>query len=292
MTSAPITISAAALIERYDALLIDAYGVLVRGDGAIEHAATFIERLHQLDKPYLIVTNDASRLTETCAARYASLGVHIPVERIITSGSLLIPYFARHGLRDARCITIGGPDAQEWVRRAGGFLVDDVNALDALSLDAPLHAFILADLPDADPLAQVEGALSALIHAMDLGQRPHLILPNPDKIYPRGLRSLGLTGGAIAHMIEGILQERYPYESASSLTFTRLGKPHPAIFEEAIARCPSGASIVMIGDQLATDIAGARRAGLDAALVATGLTPNAERQGLQPTWLLPSLRLA
>ncbi|WP_200389725.1 HAD-IA family hydrolase [Thiocapsa imhoffii] len=71
---------------------------------------------------------------------------------------------------------------------------------------------------------------------------------------------------------------------------TRLGKPSRAIFEVACRQL--GASRpVMLGDQLATDIAGALGAGLDAVLVGTGLAPVAGPAGnrVRPTWALPSL---
>ncbi|MBE7454137.1 MAG: HAD-IA family hydrolase [Kofleriaceae bacterium] len=44
-----------------------------------------------------------------------------------------------------------------------------------------------------------------------------------------------------------------------------LGKPAPALFELARAGVGGDARLVMVGDQLETDIAGARAAGLDAA---------------------------
>lgn len=272
------------LIRDYDALMFDAYGVLVRGDGAIPHAAELLARLDAIGKPYVILTNDASRLTETCAARYASLGLPIPVERIITSGSLLVPYFAAHGLHNARTLVLGGPDAQAWVARAGGKLVEtgEADVVDVLAL---------ADLPDVEPMAQVEAVLSALLRAIDAGSCPRLVLPNPDRIYPRSAREVGLTGGAIAHMIEGILEERYP---GRTWHFDRLGKPYGAIFDEGRRRLPAGARLVMIGDQLATDIRGALDAGIDAALVTTGLIDaGADRSAwpVKPTWLLESLAL-
>ncbi len=51
----------------------------------------------------------------------------------------------------------------------------------------------------------------------------------------------------------------------------RLGKPEPWIFEEAVERLGTR-KVVMFGDQLATDIAGAHAAELKAALVSWGLT--------------------
>jgi ribonucleotide monophosphatase NagD (HAD superfamily) len=90
-------------------------------------------------------------------------------------------------------------------------------------------------------------------------------------------------------MLEAALQRRYP--SRPELKFTRLGKPHAAIFEEAQARSGTR-DMVMIGDQLETDIRGAVEFGLDAVLVDTGITNlklNAVDESLQPTYYLDSL---
>jgi ribonucleotide monophosphatase NagD (HAD superfamily) len=51
---------------------------------------------------------------------------------------------------------------------------------------------------------------------------------------------------------------------------------------------------VMVGDQLATDILGAHNAGLDSALVTTGVTrlDAVPHDAPRPTWVLESLELA
>lgn len=59
-----------AVINRYDVLLLDAYGVLVHSSGALPGAAEFIERLNQLGRSYYVLTNDASKLPMTAATRY------------------------------------------------------------------------------------------------------------------------------------------------------------------------------------------------------------------------------
>jgi ribonucleotide monophosphatase NagD (HAD superfamily) len=53
-------------------------------------------------------------------------------------------------------------------------------------------------------------------------------------------------------------------------SFEPLGKPHRPIFDAACARLATR-NVVMVGDQLATDIRGANDAGLVSALVRTGV---------------------
>jgi ribonucleotide monophosphatase NagD (HAD superfamily) len=124
---------------------------------------------------------------------------------------------------------------------------------------------------------------------LDSGANVHLVLPNPDLIYPKTDQGFGIASGSIALILEAALQRRYP--DRPELKFTPLGKPHAAIFNEALKR--SGTmEMVMIGDQLETDIRGAVEFGLDSVLVNTGIanvTPDDVNTSLQPTYFLDRL---
>jgi ribonucleotide monophosphatase NagD (HAD superfamily) len=110
-------------------------------------------------------------------------------------------------------------------------------------------------------------------------------------IYPKSDQDFGITGGGIALILEAALAQRYP--GRSNLHFDRLGKPYESIFQEALRR--SGTSnMVMIGDQLATDIRGAHAFGLDSVLVGSGVTNMqtiAVDDGVLPTYTMPSIML-
>ena len=60
------------LIDRYQVLLLDAFGVLVHSSGTLAGAAELITELNRSAKPYYILTNDASRLPATAATRAAT----------------------------------------------------------------------------------------------------------------------------------------------------------------------------------------------------------------------------
>ena len=74
------TITIDALLDRYDAILFDAYGVLVHGSGPLPGAAELLTRLNREDRPYFVVTNDASKLPATAASRYQRFGLPIDAE--------------------------------------------------------------------------------------------------------------------------------------------------------------------------------------------------------------------
>jgi len=269
----------AALLGRYDVLLLDAYGVLVHSAGALPGAAELVGRLNTEGKPYYILTNDASKLPTTSATRYRGYGLAIDAERIITSGLLLEHHFAAHHLDGARCVVLGTEDSRQYVSPAGGEIVRSQDSFDVL---------VVADEFGYPFLETVDQALSGLFRALDRGHAVHLVLPNPDLIYPAP-DGFGIAAGSIALVFEAAMRLRYPHRS--DLRFTRLGKPHAAMFAEALRRTGTR-NMVMVGDQLEADIGGAHDFGLDAVLVDSGVSTPALAVGparLQPTYLLRSL---
>jgi len=251
------------LVERYDVLLFDAYGVLVHTSGAMPGAADVIERLNQVKKPYFLLTNDASKLPETAARRYQGYGLAIAPERILASGALLTGYFENHNLKGASCVVLGPEDSLQYVRRAGGRIVSAEDDFDVL---------VVADEAGYPFIETVDAVLTSLCGAIDHQRKVHLILPNPDLVYPKAGQGLGFAAGSIAGLFEAILNQRYP--DRTDLRFIRLGKPEKHLFEEAFSRIRTR-NMVMIGDQLATDIQGARQVGIDAVWIQTGVTTGA-----------------
>ena len=112
-----------ALLDRYDAILFDAYGVLVHGGGPLYGAGELLTRLNREARPYFVVTNDASKLPATAASRYQRFGLPIDASRILTSGMLLAGHFAAAGLGGRRCAVLGPPDSMRYVADAGGEVV-------------------------------------------------------------------------------------------------------------------------------------------------------------------------
>ena len=287
MTREPVShglvprVAISALVERYDLLLFDAYGVLVHAGGALPGAHDVIAKLNRIKKQYAILTNDASKLPQTAAKRYQGFGLDIPVDRILSSGLLLRDYFDRHQLRGCQCVVLGTADSSRFVEQAGGTVVPAGAAFDVL---------VIGDENGYEFVKTVDATLTSLFHAIDSGKSVRLVLPNPDLIFPHGENRFGIAAGSIALMIEAALQRRYPQRP--DLVFDRLGKPHPDLYESAMAAFGSR-NAVMIGDQLETDIAGALSCGIDCALIATGVAlvnGATTATSIRPTYWMPSLR--
>ncbi len=274
---APRAVTIAELLASYDGLLLDAYGVLVDAAGALPGATELIDTLVRRGTRFAVVTNDASRSQATYVRRFAALGLAIAADQIVTSGSLLPGYFQSRGLTGARTLVLGTDDSRAFVVAGGGVVVE-------LTPGMEIDAVAICDDAGTPFLDGIELALSAIIRAVEAGRRPALVLPNPDLVYPKGGGELGFTAGAMALLVEAALARRFPDHR---LVFDRIGKPAPDLFLAGKQRL-GVERVVMIGDQLETDIAGARAAGIDAALLA-GVSRYERGAAIVPTYLLADL---
>ena len=197
----------------------------------------------------------------------------------MTSGSLLPAYFRDRGLAGARTLVLGTADSFAYVRAGGGVPIE-------LAPGLALDAVAICDDSGTPFLEGIELALSGVIRALEEGRRPALVLPNPDLVYPKGGGELGFTAGAMALLVEAALARRFPGEA---LVFDRLGKPAPHLFAAAAERLGMARDrLVMVGDQLETDIAGAHAAGIATALLA-GISRWDPASPVAPTYLLATI---
>ena len=267
------------LIARYPVILFDSFGVLASSNAVLPGAVELIANLNATGKTYFVLTNDASALPESRSENYAKLALNIKPEQIITSGSLLSRYFADEHLQGLRCVILGPEDSVRYVQIAGGEVVP---------IGADFDAVVIGDQSGFPFLETMDQVMTDLFRKTDKGENVRLILPNPDLIYPDG-DGFGFASASIAMLLESALKLRYP--ERDDLHFIRLGKPHEAIFAEALRRSGTR-DMVMIGDQLETDIKGANDFGLDSVLVGTGIAAldlSWAPEFMRPTYTLRSL---
>jgi HAD superfamily hydrolase (TIGR01459 family) len=276
-------ISFTELADRHEAILLDAYGVLVNAAGALPGAAEAIAFLIARDQPFLVVTNDASRSPERASARFTKLGIPVQPEHVLSSGMLIAPALAEHGLHGRRVVVLGTGDSANYARQVGAIVVDP-------DIADPADAVVIADEGGFDTLGMLDETLSMVLAAQAAGRRTVLLLANPDLVYPAAAGRFGFTAGSLAGMLEralGLLM------GDAAPRFEVLGKPAPRHFETAL-RMVGTRNAVMLGDTLHTDIAGAHGVGIASAIVLTGVTTEQQvRQAAShgPTYLLDGLHL-
>jgi HAD superfamily hydrolase (TIGR01450 family) len=274
-----------SLQDRYDGFLFDAYGVLYDGKGLIESCVAAFRSLRAAGKPCWILTNGSSRTLSETALMYKRLGLILEPGDIINSASLLKGYYAEAGLIGSRSAVLGTKSSATYVEEAGGIVVNPLETED-------YSVVVMANQTDYPLLDSLEEVLSHVITRVEKSLPIHLILTNPDLIYPHQTRRFGITAGSFALLLEAALVARLGDDAPK---FVKLGKPFPRIFEEAIKKAGSK-NLLMVGDQLETDIRGAQNSGLDSVLVGTGMirVDVWEQKGNPkdpvPTYILPEWR--
>jgi HAD superfamily hydrolase (TIGR01459 family) len=249
----PIHHGLSEIADRYDAFVIDLWGVLHDGVRAFPEAVDCLERLRERDKCVLILSN-APRRAESVAARNAELGIPVYLcDGVMSSGEAAWQHLAAradpwHRALGRRCHHLG-PERDRGMRE--GLDYDFVEDLAEADFVLATGALDFGDTPET---------YAAFLDEAQTRRLP-MICANPDLEVIRGDRR-EICAGIIACGYEALGGEvRYH------------GKPHPGVYRDcfALADLPAGARIAAIGDSLRTDIAGARAAGIDGIFVTGGL---------------------
>ncbi len=265
------------LADRYDAFLVDQYGVLLDGAGVYDHARGALDELCARGKRVLLISNSGKR----SAANVARLGRH-GISRatyldVLSSGEVAHVELAR---RIGASLPAG---ARVWVETAD----DTARPLDGLDLRqvASPDAADLVWIAGCRPYARSLDAYADLLEGA-AGRGVPAICSNPDMTM---LTPSGKAFGA------GAIAQRYQSLGGEVEWF---GKPYPAIYAEALGRLQpvDRARVLAIGDSPAHDILGGARAGVATALVRTGvheseseaeLIARCAAVGVMPDALLP-----
>jgi HAD superfamily hydrolase (TIGR01458 family) len=227
------------------AVLFDMDGVLYNSEEAIPGAAETLAWLHERQVPYLFVTNTTSRGRDALAEKLARFGIPAGPNQIMT------PCEA----------------AADWLRS------QDYASVALFLRPAARAAFEGLDcLPDdAESGARyvVVGDLGSAWDFQTLNRAFRLLHANPAAT----LIALGMTRYWRAP--DGLSMDVAPFvvalENASGRAALVFGKPAAAFFHAAAERLGLAAGeILMVGDDIESDIAGAQSAGMQAALVRTG----------------------
>lgn len=257
------------LARHYESFLFDGFGTLYNHDGHVyEGALECIAQLRKMGKNVRLLTNAASRPVSALQRELAGMGFDFTVPEIISSGDLLP--LLNTALRLTEAYYLGKPDGLHFLTEAGITLSEHPAS--------PTVVLSLA-VPEDDPRLPI---------AEEILRRPggRLIVLNPDAWAPRPDGTRVPVSGAQAY---GLVQR-------TCCQALYCGKPFPLIFQVALrSLIPSTGGVVMIGDTLGTDVAGACLAGIDSALLVGRNTPeNSVRDdqyllGVRPTYVLHAL---
>lgn len=235
--------------DRFDAFVLDGFGVLNVGSRAVDGAAERVAAMRAAGKSVVVLTNAATQPAAESVAKYRDLGFDFSADEIVSSRAVALA--ALSGF--ASDVTVGTSAAGAASLRE--LPVRTAALEDADEPYASADAFLLLS-SDAWTEARQERLAAALT------ERPRpVVVANPDLVAPRE-SGLTLEPGEYAHRLadRGL---------ATPIFF---GKPFPNAFAAVMARLGSGAPpperIAMVGDTLHTDILGGAAAGWSTVLVA------------------------
>jgi HAD superfamily hydrolase (TIGR01450 family) len=258
-------------LDGVDVVLADLDGVVYAGAGALPHA---VESLTQAREGRRLgyITNNASRTDVSVAAHLSDLGLETAPEEVVTSPQAAIRLLADRVPAGSTILVVGGEGLLSEVRKAGFVVTRSAD-------DAPA-AVVQGFAPEVG-WAHLAEAAFALKVPEEEGGIPW-IATNTDWTIPQA-RGVAPGNGTLVSAVH----------TAIGRLATVAGKPEVPIFDEAVARF-GATKPLFLGDRLDTDILGANRAGMDSALVLTGIDrPKhalAAPEGSRPTYILSDLR--
>lgn len=246
------------------ALLIDIDGVLTVSWRALPGAVEAVHELRALGLPMRFLTNTTSRTRRVLSETLTRAGIDIPPAEIM-SAAVATATYVRTVYPGARCFVLTNGEVTE--EFAGINLVGPTEAADVVVMGG----------------AGVEYSHDALNGVFRQLQEGAQLVSMHRNLYWQTGNRLTLDTGAY---LTGL-------EMAAGAKVTVIGKPAPEFFKAALEdlNLPATPAIVMVGDDLEADIAGAKGIGLTSLLVRTGKFRQADydRATVKPDAVIDSI---
>ena len=232
-----------AVVDAYDAVLLDLDGVVYLGPLAVPGAPEAVAQLHQRGIKTGFVTNNAARPPAAVAEHLRELGIEAANSDVVTAAQAAAHLLVERFGEGAKVLVVGGH-----------------GVLDALVERAltPVRS------ADDNPVAVIQGWAVDLTWeqlneaAIAINRGAHWVATNTDPTRPTDRGLVPGNGAAVAAV-----------RMAVAVQPEVAGKPYRPLLDETTIRLGAERPI-FIGDRLDTDIAGAISAGIDSMLVLTG----------------------
>ncbi|HLJ19702.1 MAG TPA: HAD hydrolase-like protein [Stellaceae bacterium] len=246
----PVRIAGIADVrEHFDAVILDAWGVLNLGTVPIPRALNAVKELRSAGVPLLVLSNDAANDKAMAAEKHRRRGYDFRASDIVAGLDLLPETLATLALEAPPGLIADPPAPMQTLTGAMPRLGDDPAGYEQV----PAIAFLSAD-------HWSERKQDLLRESLMHRPRP-LIVCNPDIASPEA-HLLNAEPGYYAHRIADETGEPP----------ILCGKPGASIYRKALDRLGGlrPERVLCVGDTLHTDILGARAAGCRAMLVEDG----------------------
>jgi HAD superfamily hydrolase (TIGR01450 family) len=244
-------------LARYDNLLLDLDGCLWVGEEAIEGSPEAVAALRDAGKGIAFLTNDVRHAPEDFVRKLWRLGYQASVDEVVTCGAALQFVLAERNEAGAAFV-IGSQALVDHVADAGLRVVNNTEF-------ATRADIVVVGGHEAFDFRELRIATQAVLRGAELiGTTRDRTFPMPDGPWPGS--------GAVLAAVE---------EATGRRAERTVGKPEPDMYDAARDRLGDGRYLA-VGDRLDIDVAGARRAGIDAALLLSGIGTRAEADAANP----------
>ena len=243
------------LISRYENVLLDLDGCVWVGDEPTPGAVEAVSAVRAAGRRLAFVTNDARHGEDDFVRKLWRLGFQAARQEIVTVGGALQHVLAES--EHATAFVVGSVAVHRHVADAGLRILNGSDLADRADV-------VVLSGHDRFDFAELKGAVQAALRGAELVCTGRdATFPMPDGPWPG-------TGAVVAAV-----------EAATGVPARSVGKPEPQLFLTALDRLGDGRALV-VGDRLDADVAGARAAGLDGAIVLTGATSAAMAREADP----------
>jgi glycerol-1-phosphatase len=255
-----------SLVARYDHVLLDLDGCVWVGDAPTPGAAEAVAALRAAGKGVAFVTNDTQLATEEYVRKLWRLGFQASLEEVVTAGGAL-QFVLAERFSGRAAVVIGSSAVHRHVEAAG------LRIVNRTAFASRADVVVVAVHPGIDYDELRDATQAALRGAFLLGANRDATFPTQNGPWPGT--------GSILRAVE----------YASGRTGVTIGKPEPALVQTALDRLGEGRAL-MVGDRVDADLGAAHAAGIDGAIVLTGVTDRATAEAAtQPSAVAISDRL-
>jgi 4-nitrophenyl phosphatase len=228
-------------------IISDLDGVAYRGDTPIADSVRAFRRWHEQGIPYAFVTNNSTMSAAQFAAKLSSIGIPAEPPQVFNTISAVTTLLQQRWPRTTPIFAIGERPLLEAIEESGFRLTAVDPEIVVIGFDA---GFDYAKLRTA--------IRAALAGASVIATNPDVLTPVHDGYDP-------CVGAMMAAVTAAV----------PSVTPIVVGKPHPFLIEQALAYLGTARhETIMVGDQVATDIAAGQAAGLRSILLASDVPFN------------------
>jgi len=246
-----------------EALCLDIDGVLLNGGRRLPGSRRLLDLLRQKTLAFVLLTNDCNHSPVEKVDGLNRAGLAITPAQIVSCGHAIKSVVQSMGLTGKRFFAMGDTGSPCYAENAGLSVTRDLNRLQECE-----GVVIGEEHYDWEPVIN-----TVVNYFIDHPHAP-LIVPNPDEFYPAAKLKIHIAAGGVARFIQQVLNVY-----GVDIRPIYLGKPYPPIFKLAYAELErqlghtiSPHKVLMVGDNLAADVAGGRSMGYRTALLLTGVT--------------------